>query len=308
MIGRAAADRLVVGRLRRAARIARDHADHAVELHEHRFRAPEAAAAEDDRLRGAGGIFLDVDGGIGKLIGRHAAAAAKQVSEVYMLRSYGSGASARARARRRRESRARPRAVGLTREQPIVQPALAPLPEFDRLGRDAIAAPERRQRHRPAGVLGGQLGVALFERPRGRARPGSAPTPTRRSGSRTDASGSTAPILRAGLGHGAGDAHLPFELGPEQQQATRAGCRARSLALRALVVGEEDEAVRVEALEQHDARRRLARARCGGQRHRVDVEQLRVRALRRTTPRTAGSDRRAHRLRQAPASVSARLA
>ena len=55
----------------------------------------------------------------------------------------------------------------------------------------------------------------------------------------------------------AGDPHLPFELAPEEQQA-RARVGARSRPLRAVVVGVEDEAVLVDALEQHGARRRLA--------------------------------------------------
>ena len=56
-------------------------------------------------------------------------------------------------------------------------------------------------------------------------------------------------------------AHLPLAARASGSRARRAGWRASSRALAAVVVGEEAEAARVEALEQHDARRRAARRR-----------------------------------------------
>ena len=79
-----------------------------------------------------------------------ASAKARSISELELTK---------ARAARATTSRRAPRI-----QQPIVQPALAALPEFDRLGRDAVAAPERRQRHHLPVCSAVSVGEASFER------------------------------------------------------------------------------------------------------------------------------------------------
>lgn len=58
----------------------------------------------------------------------------------------------------------------------------------------------------------------------------------------------------------------------EQQRRARVGQQVHALA--AFVIGEECEAVGIHALEQHDARGRLAVGAHGGQRHGVWLGQL----------------------------------
>ena len=85
-------------------------------------------------------------------------------------------------------------------------------------------------------------------------------------------------LLRFAIGHArdlALDAHLTLEFDPMEQQRCMAVVR-QFAALAAVVVGEEDEAVGVVALEQHDARGRASLRIGGRQCHRVGLGQARA--------------------------------
>src|SRR5262245_27200220 len=134
--------------------------------------------------------------------------------------------------------------------QPVVQPVGAALPEFDRQRHDAVAAPVRRARR----VVGIALAYALhggLERTAG----GHRLALRRRPGGEAGAERAAGVIrVRGGGGHlvdGAVDAHLALEVGPLEYEA---GGRARRelAALAAAVVGEEDEAAVLDALQKHD--------------------------------------------------------
>src|SRR6185436_15010103 len=157
-------------------------------------------------------------------------------------------------------------------DQPIVQPIGAALPELYFLRHDAIAAPVRRTgrgfpvaalrvRHRGFQHLAGIDFFALGRRPCGEARA---------QGARR--------VVGVGLRgsdffHNAVDAHLPLEVRPEEQQAgARAPVELSTFA--AEVVGIKDESALLDALQQHDARRRSTRGGHGGEGHRVGQRQL----------------------------------
>ena len=74
------------------------------------------------------------------------------------------------------------------------------------------------------------------------------------------------------------DAHLPLEIGPEEEQR-RVGFRRQLAALPAQVVREEHEAAVVEDLEQHDARGGPAVGIDRRERHRVGLDELRFHRL-----------------------------
>ena len=79
---------------------------------------------------------------------------------------------------------------------PVVQPALPPLPELDRVRHDAVAAPVRRAAARPRRRSAARPPAVAPPAPRGPGSPGSGATPTRRAGCRAAGSGSTAPTPR----------------------------------------------------------------------------------------------------------------
>ena len=146
-------------------------------------------------------------------------------------------------------------------DEPIVQPRCAALPELESVRHDAHAAPVRRPRHvRARTALGGRGELrleprairdrrALRRRPCGRrAMRAAAPRNTRR--------------IRRALARSARalDAHLPLELGPEEQQRdARIGRELAALA--AVVVRVEHEAARVERPSAARCARRAARPR-----------------------------------------------
>ncbi len=149
-----------------------------------------------------------------------------------------------------------------------MEPIVSVAPELDPGRKEAVPAPERRKRHllsvEPFFHLGNrrvELG-ASGERRRLRGRP------------RGDlaASRAGAPVgARLLVGRfldGSFDANLTPELPPVQHGGgERIGAELASLARRP--VGEEDDAVRVDALQQHDACRRPAVGVSGGERHRL---------------------------------------
>ena len=153
-----------------------------------------------------------------------------------------------------------PRAVAGAIGDAIVQAARAALPELERVGHDAVAAPVRRPRHVVAGARARRRRSAAraTRGRRSRSLCGDAHAPMRES---------VRPRREVGVRLGgvdalddALDAHLALELHPvEQQRRRRAVGELASLA--ALVVGEEHEAARVDALQQHDAGRRAGRRR-----------------------------------------------
>ena len=77
----------------------------------------------------------------------------------------------------------------------------------------------------------------------------------------------------ADLFHDAFNTHHPLELHPVELQGG-VGVASQLLALAALVVGEPDDALRVTALDEHDARARAQVTAHGGQRHGVGFGQL----------------------------------
>ena len=147
----------------------------------------------------------------------------------------------------------------------IVQPVVAVLPELERLGREAEAAPGVGERHVTAGVVLGQLGHPPLENSR------RSTTATLRRGERAQLASAGAAV-RVGLGllarralHRALDPHLtPEQLPVEQQRRARVGGELAALA--ALVVREEHEPVVAGLLDQHHSHRRGSVGRGRGQR------------------------------------------
>src|SRR5262245_17915885 len=149
-----------------------------------------------------------------------------------------------------------PGAAAARIEEPVMQPVLASLPEFDPLRDHPVAAPIVR----PRGIVtvGG-----LFFLDRGlqkrairndRALNGSA---CRQARARGPARKVLVGFLSAHLPDAPFDAHLPLELRPQEHEAGLRPCRELA-ALAALVVRIEDEAAVVHALEEHRARIRGA--------------------------------------------------
>ena len=116
-------------------------------------------------------------------------------------RPIGSASSAPDRARSRREPLDRP-ARGLAHRcairDAVVQPRAAALPELERIGDDAIAAPVRRPRDRVAGrrVARCDVGERAPRAPRGPRSARFAATPTRRGARRAAGSRNTRRIRR----------------------------------------------------------------------------------------------------------------
>src|SRR5512143_3176525 len=139
----------------------------------------------------------------------------------------------------------------------VVQPRRAPLPEFDLLGHETIAAPVRRPRDvlARARVLRLDGGEALLEHfPAGdrlalRRRPRAEACGARPLGE-VRARFGVVDVLDRAL-----DAHLALELGPVEEQR-RIRMRGELAPLAAAVVGVEHEAALVERLEQDDPRAR----------------------------------------------------
>src|SRR5437763_3266212 len=133
----------------------------------------------------------------------------------------------------------------------VVQSGAAALPELDRLGGEAIAAPMRRARHRALTFTETRRRLretrlqlrsigdhgALRGRPRAQAR-----------GVRTTREVCVR-LLRGDFPDRALDAHLTLELDPEEEQRCPRVVRECG-AFRALVVGVEDEPGAVESLEE----------------------------------------------------------
>src|SRR5262245_33189976 len=138
----------------------------------------------------------------------------------------------------------------------IVQAVVAALPEFNRVGREAVTSPVRWTRY-GAGILaregrdpaleGGAAGylVAL-----GRS-------PSRQLAAARAGGEVLVRFPRSYLRHSPVHPYLLLESPPVEDQA--GACIARELAaLVAAVVGVEHEAVRVEPFQQHHAHRRMA--------------------------------------------------
>src|SRR5215207_1198736 len=150
--------------------------------------------------------------------------------------------------RRPSYSRTYPPALDPPIHEPVVQPVLAPLPELERLRLDPIPAPVRRARDLAPLVRELQLPQAVLQR---------SPAPdlaALRAGPRPEAAAARA-AGEVGVGLLVGDARggtfypdLPPQFAPVEEE--RAARVLRELAgLAALVVGVEDEAALVVALE-----------------------------------------------------------
>ncbi len=177
--------------------------------------------------------------------------------------------------RLRRQARDRParRRRGVARiEQAVVQPRRAPLPELDRVGHEAVAAPVRRARR----VVAVAFADGLFPRFERRAAVdhgalvGRPCADARAERARREIA---VAFFRTGFLDPAFDAHLAFELDPvEQQRGLR--MHGEIVPLAAFVIGEKDEPALVDALDEHDPRRRPAVGADGRERHRVRLGQL----------------------------------
>src|SRR5687768_7490681 len=154
--------------------------------------------------------------------------------------------------------------------QPIVQPALATLPELELLGQHAVPAPPGGPRHRVAVELPRDAESRLERRPAldHLALMGRIHAPAALERARREVR------VRLGLAHllhGAADAHLPLDRRPEEQQR-RAAVLRQLARLAAVVVRVEHEAALVNALKEHRAGRRVAVGRGSGQGHRVRID------------------------------------
>ena len=160
----------------------------------------------------------------------------------------------------------------------IVQPALAPLPEFDHLGRDPVTAPVLGKRHVFAGEPLGRLPSPFFQLDAVRNHlalvggPGAQPAaewPAAEIGVRFfSGDGTDSP----------GDPNLPLQLRPIEHQGG-AGIELQLYSLLTSVVGEEHEAALVRSLEQDHPDRGSAFPGRGGQGHRIRLHDLRLARL-----------------------------
>ncbi len=151
-----------------------------------------------------------------------------------------------------------------------MQPALAALPELDRVGLEQVAAPVLRARHTgpaeaPLGVGDAPLeGGAIGQHRALRRRPGRDLAAARARGE----------VLVALVGVKAADPARGADLAVELQPAPRQGGDARGVevaALGALVAREEPEAALVDSAQQHVAAAGPALRVDGRERHRVGL-------------------------------------
>src|SRR5436190_12774527 len=150
----------------------------------------------------------------------------------------------------------------------VVQAVLAVLPELPDLGHEPVAAPVVRQRRVGVGVARRQLGDPTLE------RLATLDQLALRRGERADLTGAgpaadiALGLLPRGGSHRSLDPHLAAERLPmEEHRGARVGLELARLA--AHVVGEEDEALLVGALEQHHPRGGRAVRRRRRDRHRL---------------------------------------
>src|SRR5689334_8342344 len=174
----------------------------------------------------------------------------------------------------RREPADRPAAAFACPDEAVVQPRRTPLPELDTLGRDADTAPVRwtwnaLRREARLGFREARLErSAVGDRCALRRRPGSE---LRRPRTLAEV---VVGLLRADALGAPFDANLPLELRPEEDQRD-ARVRADVATLAAVVVRMEDEAPRVDGLQQHDPRSGLPVGIDGRERHRIGFRDLR---------------------------------
>src|SRR6266536_3591106 len=158
----------------------------------------------------------------------------------------------------------------------VVQPRRTALPEFELVGREPVPAPVRGARN----VIAGPLVLRLYGREARlevdasgdrlalRRCPCAQPRRARPACEVRRLFGFVDPVDQTL------DTDLALELGPEEEQRrVRTGGKIAPFATQ--VIGEEDEATLVEALEQHDPRRRSAVGAGRCQRHRIGLRHLR---------------------------------
>ena len=141
----------------------------------------------------------------------------------------------------------------------LVQAVTRAVPELDQFRHDPETGPVRRTRHLDALETGLHLGDPRARIPRATAASATAARPRRRSGWGAAATRNRRRPPRRHRLDRALDFHLhavAHHLPVEQQRRLRIAGQLPALA--AVEVGVEHEAARVEALEQHGARRRLA--------------------------------------------------
>ncbi len=153
---------------------------------------------------------------------------------------------------------------------PVVQPALPALPELDRDGREAVAAPVRGRRDRIVAEAGRHLGhhrvqhLARLDHLRLRRGPG-AELRLARPGGEVGLG-----LLPPDPGHWAGQAHLPL-VGQPHERGGRVRVGVQFAALRGVVVGVEDDAALVDFLGQDGPEGRVS---LGGDRRQLDRVRL----------------------------------
>src|SRR2546426_2630526 len=138
--------------------------------------------------------------------------------------------------------------------EPVVQPVRATLPELNRGRRDAVSAPTRRARDRLATVALTHLAHAPLKK---LARSDSATLPRSDRGETAAARSAHEVVvrfLRRDAAHGALDADLSVELGPDEDERGTS-VRRQLPALTAVVVGEEQETALVDPAQEHRAGR-----------------------------------------------------
>ena len=174
--------------------------------------------------------------------------------------------------------------------QTVVQAVGAALPEFERVGDEAIAAPVGRPGDGLVGMAAFGFAVLRFEDVAARDHLALGRGPG------ADA-GAPGPALEIAVGFLGGDAfdssfdaHLALELVPEEDEGG-VGVGLELAGLAALVVGEEREAPLVGAAKQDHPRGGAALRRGRRERHRVRFGVSRIVAPPRTRARTGGSDR-----------------
>src|SRR5579862_404386 len=148
----------------------------------------------------------------------------------------------------------------------VMKAVLALLPELDFAGIDTISSPmfwTLRAGFRIPGLQFRKLGFQSGSRLHDRALFGNGGAEPAAARPRVEI------LIRFGwchFGHAAGDANLTVERSPiENQRGIRVFLKLLTFA--AFVVREEDEALLVDAFEQHHSGRWFARAGCGGERH-----------------------------------------